>query len=97
MEATAETEQRCSLQEELGLQPLGMCKFNRVGENEVSSGKAAKMGAKPGQDGKKIKAEGDLFFFQLSPHGQALNRADPPSPARKTASCTAWCEWLASC
>lgn len=40
-----------------------MCKFKGMGEHRVSSGKARKMGVKPGQDVKEIKVEDGPFFF----------------------------------
>lgn len=59
------TEQRCGLweEQELRLEPWGMCKFKGMGEHRVSSGKARKMGVKPGQDVKEIKVEDGPFFF----------------------------------
>lgn len=43
----------------------GMCKFKGMGEHRVSSGKARKMGVKPGQDVKEIKVEDGPFFSNL--------------------------------
>lgn len=42
-----------------------MCKFKGIGETEVSSRKARKIGAKPGQDVKEMKIEDGPLVFQL--------------------------------